>query len=116
MRDRLLTLCCIDNQRKLIIFNHINDMRTPFSYLIGALTKQNSQPGVAVEQILLDRLELEIGDDLRIGETDFQVRAVIENEPDRLSGGFSFGPRAMIYAEYLEGTGLIRPGSLVHWR
>ncbi|MBZ0215928.1 MAG: ABC transporter permease, partial [Fimbriimonadaceae bacterium] len=84
--------------------------------LDAALTPRNGRNGVAVEQILLDRLALEIGDELRIGEMNFQIRAVIEREPDRLSGGFSFGPRAMIYADSLDATGLVRPGSLVHWR
>lgn len=81
-----------------------------------ALETRNEENGVAVEQILLDRLNLDVGDALRIGEINFVIRSVIAREPDRLSGGFSFGPRAMILSENLQRTGLVRPGSLVHWR
>ncbi len=81
-----------------------------------ALGVRDGRPGVAVEQTLLDRLDLETGDELKIGAGTFVIRATIANEPDRLSGGFSFGPRALMYATSLEATGLLRPGSLVHWR
>ena len=84
--------------------------------LEDALSSQNGRRGVAVEQTLLDRLDIKVGDEMRVGAVDFVIRAAIAKESDRLSGGFSFGPRALIDADALEETGLLRPGSLVHWR
>lgn len=74
--------------------------------------------GAFVDPELLARLDLKIGDEIGIGSARFAIAGAIENEPDRLSSGFSIGPRVMIAAEALEETGLIRPGSLVdrHYR
>ena len=87
----------------------------PPQSLAAALEKRDGVFGVAVEPNLLDRLEKKVGDDLTIGEETFQIRAVIEHEPDRVAGGFELGPRAMIAQAALDATGLIQPGSLVNW-
>jgi putative ABC transport system permease protein len=51
-----------------------------------------------------------IGDTIRLGEHAFQLRGIIEREPDRLSSGFGFGPRAMISSEGLAASELVQPG------
>ncbi len=74
--------------------------------------------GAAVEKSLLQRLDLEIGDQIRIGELPFELRAVIDQEPDRAGGGsigFSLGPRILIADAALPATELIQPGSLVYY-
>ncbi len=71
--------------------------------------------GAVVERGLLARLQVDIGDRLRIGAQDFVIRAVLAAEPDRISGGFSLGPRAMISGAALARTGLIQPGSLIDY-
>ncbi|MEQ9121004.1 MAG: ABC transporter permease, partial [Alphaproteobacteria bacterium] len=52
---------------------------------------------------------------MRIGDTDFELRATIVREPDRVADGFALGPRAMISRAALGGTGLVQPGSLVEY-
>jgi putative ABC transport system permease protein len=94
--------------------------------LFGALTIAGGTPSVAilnedrssalVDPELLVRLDLAVGDEIDIGDARFTVRGAIDDEPDRLSGGLSFGPRVMIGAAALDDTGLIQPGSLVDWR
>lgn len=75
------------------------------------------QPGTTiVEQNLLDRLALSIGDSLRVGETILQIVDVVTYEPDRPVAVFSFGPRVFVNATDLEATGLIRPGSRVTYK
>jgi putative ABC transport system permease protein len=76
----------------------------------------NGVPGTVVEQSLLDRLGLKIGDDVRLGTATFAVNAVIVREPDRISDGFVLGPRMMISTDELDATGLAQPGSLITWR
>ena len=72
--------------------------------------------GVAVEPILLDRLNLKLGDKLQLGHTEHVIRATILNEPDKIADRTSFGPRIFIATENLGGTGFIDPGSLVTWK
>ena len=82
-----------------------------------ALERRGRAWGAAVEQGLLDRLALAIGETVRVGDATFEIRAVIRSEPDRLGGArlLNLGPRFMISDAALADTGLIRPGSLVRY-
>ena len=71
---------------------------------------------VAVDPILLERLNLRLGDKLRIGDKDFPISATITREPDRISDGLALGPRVMMSDTSLAATGLIQPGSLITWK
>ncbi|MEQ8746182.1 FtsX-like permease family protein [Pyruvatibacter sp.] len=71
--------------------------------------------GAVVEPVLLERLELEAGDELTVGTQTFVIRSAIDNEPDRVAGGFALGPRVMISDEALAETGLVTVGSLVDY-
>ena len=84
--------------------------------LDNALANKEGVWGLAADQALLDRLGLELGDRLRIGQLEAEVRAMVALEPDRLGGGLVFGPRVFMTEAALSETELIRPGSLVRWR
>ena len=73
--------------------------------------------GAVAEDGFLTRLGLKQGDTVRVGDTNFRIKATIVNEPDRGSGfrALSLGARLMVPAASLGETGLIRPGSLVHY-
>ncbi len=71
--------------------------------------------GVGVDPLLLSRLNMKIGDRLKLGSANLIVNATITTEPDRISDGLIFGPRVMLSQEALKATGLIQPGSLVTW-
>ncbi|MBW8638523.1 ABC transporter permease [Hoeflea sp. WL0058] len=71
--------------------------------------------GVAVAPLLLDRLGLARGDQLLLGNAAFDIRAVIDLEPDAFSDGFGFAPRLMLSQDGLDAAGLIRTGSLVEY-
>nr|TFG54525.1 MAG: FtsX-like permease family protein [Hyphomicrobiales bacterium] len=93
--------------------------------LLGAVTLEPQIPlsqalacdericGTIVEETLFARLGIALGDVIRVGDTDYIVRAKLIGEPDRISGGFSLGPRMMISREGLERSGLVVPGSLI---
>lgn len=68
-----------------------------------------------VEEGLLARLRLAVGDDLVVGTGRLRIAGVIGVEPDRLASGIGFGPRLLMTTEALEATGLLAPGSLVRW-
>ncbi len=66
--------------------------------------------GAVVAPLLLERLKLRVGDSIKIGESAFEIRGVIEREPGS-GGGFRLGPRIMIERSAVEGTGLVGFGS-----
>ena len=87
----------------------------PAAKLADALRCDGNICGVVAEQTLLDRLHLAQGGLMRIGGQTFRVSATLTNEPDRISGGFSLGPRVMMSDAALKRTGLIMVGSLIQY-
>jgi putative ABC transport system permease protein len=83
--------------------------------LAAALQKDpQGRYGAVAERALVQRLGLKVGDELHLGEATLQLRAVIEEEPDRGSQVFNLGPRLMVSGAALPETKLIQPGSLVY--
>lgn len=83
--------------------------------LDAALDRRDGLWGAAVDRTVLDRLDLALGDRLTIGEAAFDIRAVIEREPDRASGAnFAIGPRVMVARAAMDDTGLLQPGSMIY--
>jgi len=83
--------------------------------LSDALSCNDVICGTVVEDTLFARLDVGIGEIVQLGESDFIVRAQLLTEPDRISGGFSLGPRMMISREGLAHSGLVVPGSLINY-
>ena len=71
---------------------------------------------VVVAQNLLDRLGLQVGDALKIGEITTTIVDVVLGEPDQPVDFFSLGPRIFLSADDLDATGLVQPGSRVNYR
>jgi putative ABC transport system permease protein len=71
--------------------------------------------GAAAEQTLLDRLHVKRGDLIKLGDATFRIMAALDSEPDRISTGFSLGPRLLVAAKSLPATGLVTPESLVNY-
>ncbi len=69
-----------------------------------ALIRDN---GVLVGRELLPQLDIEVGDEIVIGDRAFTIRDAIISEPGRQLGGFSFGPRVLVDLAELEATGLV---------
>ncbi len=73
-------------------------------------------PGVVlVERVLLDRLGLDIGSPLKIGEAKVTIGGVLGDQPDRLADRLAYGPKLLMSRETLDSTGLVQPGSLIRW-
>ncbi|HKO96735.1 MAG TPA: FtsX-like permease family protein [Pyrinomonadaceae bacterium] len=66
--------------------------------------------GAIVGQGLLDRLNLSVGEELKIGTVAFQIRGVITADPGG-GAGFRLGPRVFIARAAIDETGLIGFGS-----
>ena len=76
-----------------------------------ALAGQNDLPGAVVAPALLRRLQLNLGDIMQLGEQEFVVMATLEKEPDNF-GNFALGPRSIVLAQDLEGSGLLSQGTI----
>ena len=66
-----------------------------------------------VEQTLLDRMGLDLGDVLKVGYTTLTIADVVTAEPDRPLTFFSFGPRIFVSAGDLDALGLISKGGRI---
>ncbi|MEQ6889937.1 FtsX-like permease family protein [Halomonas sp. CS7] len=60
-------------------------------------------------------MELEVGDRVRLGQTELAVGGIIEREPDQSAGFGSFNPRLMMHVDDLDATGLVQEGSRVEF-
>lgn len=76
------------------------------------------RPGAVMDQLLIDRMALQLGDIFRLGTQEFELRAALVVEPDGASGGFGLGPRTIVTLDGLAGSGLLAPGTLYdsHYR
>ncbi|WP_447975548.1 ABC transporter permease [Nitrospira sp. Kam-Ns4a] len=72
--------------------------------------------GVVVQESLLIRLGLAVGDPLKIGEAVFTITGILRKEPDRAVSLFSLGPRVIASRAGLEAAQLVKPGSRVRER
>jgi putative ABC transport system permease protein len=92
--------------------------------LYGRLEREPDRPlaellgpdGALVEEGLLTRLGLRVGDSLLIGAARFTIAGILRREPDRAASVFTLGPRVLIGAAGLPRTGLIQLGSRVRYR
>src|SRR5688572_919966 len=71
---------------------------------------------VVVAAELSSRLNLKIGDDLRIGGANFRIAGQVLEEPDKLSITFTLGPRVFMSSDGVARTALIDRGSRVEYR
>ena len=81
----------------------------------AALAERDGRFGAMVDDLLLDRLNLKVGDPFDLGALHLEVRARVISEPDRLGTGIGFGARVLISQAALRASGLVQPGALIRW-
>ncbi len=75
------------------------------------------QPGtVWVDERLLSRLGVAVGDRITIGVSQLPIAQVITQEPDSAIGFINAGPRVLLNDADIAATGLIQVGSRVRYR
>ena len=72
--------------------------------------------GAIVQDSLLIKMGLQIGDHIKIGQALFAITSTLKHEPDRVASAFSLGPRVMISQPALQAAELVKPGSRVRER
>lgn len=85
-------------------------------YASEAITHKGPDAGnVWLEKRILSALKLKLGDELTVGEKPLKITRIITYEPDRRGDFYSFSPRVMMNEVDLQATGVIQPGSHVHY-
>jgi putative ABC transport system permease protein len=108
---RLVELKAVDDTYPLFGEMELAD-GVPFD---GILDQKDGVWGAVTEAGLLERLRINVGDTVALGDIDVQIRGVIKTEPDKAVGFFNFGPRLMVSMDGLMETGLVQPGSLIRY-
>jgi putative ABC transport system permease protein len=85
------------------------DDGTPFDFSLLA------DSGAVVAKILLEDLNVKIGDKIRIGEGEFQIRGIFDQEPGGTSG-FRLGSRVFVEKKAFDEAGITRNASRVRRR
>lgn len=87
----------------------------PAQPLAQALGKRDGVWGAAFDPLLAARLGVGVGDRVRIGGLEVELRARIERQPDRSLSASWRGPPLLITADALKATGLVQPASRVEY-
>jgi putative ABC transport system permease protein len=104
-----------DDQRALVELKAVDGayplygelLSNPPQPLATALADRDGQFGALAEAALLERMQLNVGDLLQLGEATFTLRGVLTREPDRNISAFSLGPRLLVSQEGLSASGLL---------
>jgi len=102
-----------------VIRNPNNDTSTPASLravetifpLYGSVTVSPGtfaleEDGIYAEQVFLDRLGVQVGDSVVLGNTTLRIQWVIIREPDGIASGISFSPRVFVLKNTLTNSGI----------
>jgi len=71
---------------------------------------------VIVEPLVLERLDLSVGDPIRIGEATLTIADTLLYDPVQPVNFFAFGPAILVAAADIDKLDLIKPGSRVDYR
>jgi len=120
------TMSSFKSQTRLVALKAVSDgyplrgvIKTSDSLadLKGVATTAIPNPGaVWVDSALMPSLNINIGDELALGQAKFKVEAIITQELDKGAGFLNFAPRVMIREDELTKTQLIGLGSRVTYR
>jgi putative ABC transport system permease protein len=89
---------------------------TTSDYSSETIEHTGPKPGHAwVEKRVLSALKLNLGDPVTVGEKKLVISKLITYEPDKQGDLYSLSPRVMINSQDLKATGVVQPGSHVHY-
>ena len=101
----------------------LKGIEPPFP-LVGSFELEDGRPfdfsllqngGAVVAKILLEDLDVKVGDRIRIGEGEFEIRAAFDQEPGGTSG-FRLGGRVFVEKKAFDDAGITRNASRVRRR
>ena len=112
-----------DPANESLEFIELKGIEPPFP-LVGSFTLSSGEPfdfkllenkGAVLAKVLLEELKVKVGDKLKIGENEFQIRATFDEEPGG-SSGFRLGARIFVEKKAFDDAGITRNTSRVRRR
>lgn len=113
----------LDAGNENVKFVELKGIEPPFP-LVGTFTLEDGRPfdfkllennGAVVARILLEDLNLKVGDTIKVGDGEFQIRAVFDEEPGGTSG-FRLGGRVFVEKKAFDDAGITRNQSRIRRR
>ena len=83
-----------------------------------SITRPNGPPPgeLWVADQVLDRLDLALGETIKVGKKALTVSAIIRQLPDESAGFYSMSPRVVFNTRELEAIGVVGPGTRLKYR
>ncbi|MBP7416301.1 MAG: ABC transporter permease, partial [Pyrinomonadaceae bacterium] len=112
-----------DPTNESLEFVELKGIEPPFP-LVGTFATSDGQTfdfkllennGAVIARILLEELKVKVGDKLKIGEAEFQIRGTIDEEPGGTSG-FRMGARIFVEKKSFDDAGITRNTSRIRRR
>ncbi|MEP6788571.1 MAG: FtsX-like permease family protein, partial [Acidobacteriota bacterium] len=112
-----------DPANESLEFIELKGIEPPFP-LVGTFTLSSGEPfdfklldnkGAVIAKVLLEELKVKVGDKLKIGESEFQIRATFDEEPGG-SSGFRLGARIFVEKKAFDDAGITRNTSRIRRR
>ena len=88
----------------------------PFSEVSDTVTHGPPPGEVWVEESLLHRLSLSVGNTVMLGARTLRISHILVYEPDRGGDMFNIAPRVLMHTDDVAETGLLGPGARVNYR
>ncbi|SEI71481.1 putative ABC transport system permease protein [Allopseudospirillum japonicum] len=111
---RLVSIKGVDGAYPLLAPLEIKTLAQP--HTLQAVQQGPTSGEAWVDLGVLQALQLQLGDTLHLGQGHFVITGLIESEPDRGNGFYSFNPRVMLAAADIASTQLVRTGSRITYR
>ncbi|HFQ5140822.1 TPA: ABC transporter permease [Vibrio vulnificus] len=117
---RFATMAFSDNEMQLVTVKAVEESYPLLGELVlsrGEEKQRHVKPGeLWLDDRVMERLSLKVGDVVTIGNADFPVTGVIEAEPGLSFNPFQQMPAVYIHQSDVDKTGAIQVGSRVQYR
>ncbi|HAS8147761.1 TPA: FtsX-like permease family protein [Vibrio vulnificus] len=117
---RFATMAFSDNEMQLVTVKAVEESYPLLGELVlsqGDVKQEHVKPGeLWLDGRVMERLSVQVGDIVTIGDADFPVTGVIESEPGLSFNPFQQMPAVYIHQSDVDKTGAIQVGSRVQYR
>lgn len=109
---RLTQVKAVDNQYPL---KGKLEITTTKDNAISTLTYAPQKNEAFINEALKNALQVNIGDEITIGEKKLLIKAIVLKEPDNVQSNFSFGPRIIMAMSDVPATSAVQTGSRINY-